>query len=980
MRTRRRSKQSQSTGEEEVKETRLLSDIADDNKTLSNISGGTVAKPFKSVNKGSIEEDDVYLRHCESESAAEGIGLKENNEELLDKTGGKNTTDTDSCKGDAIEHTSSEVKGQTGTCKHYKLKEEYDDSDWEDGSIPTLSSPIEYQEDFVRGVSLKFDVSPGLSKRKFVRRATSQEKEVAEVVHKCHLLCMLGRGRLIDRACNDPLIQASLLSLLPAHLQKIAESPNLTASHLSPLVNWFHNQFSVCSPSVAEKTCHGALASTLETREGTPEAIVALCVALFRALNLTTRFVSILDAISLKPDADKWKFTAEVTEGEKNIFNSSTLMVGGPDCSSAFSLKSFLNVKGSGQTAAKSIDISETDKSRKHGTESQVSQIPSEPKKMLHELVYKTPFSAFESCDVKVEGLKRKGDLEFQLQLEMALSATAVESFKHSMTSNVFESPSTSSTHPPPYRRMKRIKLEESQTSLQGISTAIGTRMVGAHLYWAEIFCAGDNMTGKWVHVDVINAIVDGEDKVEAAAAVCKTSLRYVVAFHGNGAKDVTRRYCTQWYKLASQRINPTWWDSVLAQLKEYGSGATGGTVNFVQKALGDETVEPSLLANLNNRCIRNDKDLDGAYDEFSEKKAVTSIEASFNVNLSFLEDMELATRALIEPLPTNQLAYKNHHLYVIEKWLKKYQIIYPKWPVLGFCSGHAVYPRTCVQMLRTRQMWLHEGMQVKADELPAKVLKCSTRQQKREGVQDNEYAYAHNEKKNMDLYGRWQTERLLLPRPVNGVVPKNDSVKYHKRMETDRVFVFLAGLNRELDEVRGRILGRMPLPSLGEVFAEVRREEGRRRVMLKEKSSSVPDVSALISGHPATEVPALVSRNIGKFANHQSRPGPKGEGVKCEYCNKPNHTKETCWDLHGKPPNWKPRFQKQKGRESRAHQSGVEEEAGVFSGMPTFSKEQLGQLYRLLQSPQFTKPVPVASSSSVAQQGFGLGDDDWQC
>ncbi|KZV15766.1 hypothetical protein F511_32247 [Dorcoceras hygrometricum] len=65
----------------------------------------------------------------------------------------------------------------------------------------------------------------------------------------------------------------------------------------------------------------------------------------------------------------------------------------------------------------------------------------------------------------------------------------------------------------------------------------------------------------------------------------------------------------------------------------------------------------------------------------------------------------------------------------------------------------------------------------------------------------------------------------------------KNDSVKYHKRMETDRVFVFLAGLNRELDDVPGRILGRMPPPSLGEVFAEVRREEGRRRVMLKGKA-----------------------------------------------------------------------------------------------------------------------------------------------
>lgn len=32
-------------------------------------------------------------------------------------------------------------------------------------------------------------------------------QELAELVHKIHLLCLLGRGRLIDTACNDPLIQ-----------------------------------------------------------------------------------------------------------------------------------------------------------------------------------------------------------------------------------------------------------------------------------------------------------------------------------------------------------------------------------------------------------------------------------------------------------------------------------------------------------------------------------------------------------------------------------------------------------------------------------------------------------------------------------------------------------------------------------------------------------------------------------------------------
>lgn len=66
--------------------------------------------------------------------------------------------------------------------------------------------------------------------------------------------------------------------------------------------------------------------------------------------------------------------------------------------------------------------------------------------------------------------------------------------------------------------------------------------------------------------------------------------------------------------------------------------------------------------------------------------------------------------------------AYRNHPLYAIEKWLTKYQILYPKGPILGFCSGHAVYPRTCVQTLHTKERWLREGMQVKENELPSKV------------------------------------------------------------------------------------------------------------------------------------------------------------------------------------------------------------------------------------------------------------------
>nr|DAD28093.1 TPA_asm: hypothetical protein HUJ06_029561 [Nelumbo nucifera] len=96
----------------------------------------------------------------------------------------------------------------------------------------------------------------------------------------------------------------------------------------------------------------------------------------------------------------------------------------------------------------------------------------------------------------------------------------------------------------PSLRRMKKIKTEDSIISSQGVSTTLGSRKVGPPLHWAEIYCNGENLTGKWVHTGAANALLDGEHKVEAAVTACIRSLRYVVAFAGHGAKDVTRRFC----------------------------------------------------------------------------------------------------------------------------------------------------------------------------------------------------------------------------------------------------------------------------------------------------------------------------------------------------------------------------------------------------------------------------------------------------
>ena len=84
--------------------------------------------------------------------------------------------------------------------------------------------------------------------------------------------------------------------------------------------------------------------------------------------------------------------------------------------------------------------------------------------------------------------------------------------------------------------------------------------------------------------------------------------------------------------------------------------------------------------------------------------------------------------------------------------------------------------------------------------------------------------------------------------------------------VESSQIFKFLVGLNVEFDEVRGRIIGWQPLPSLGEVFSEVRCEASQRNVMLK-KNLSGPVENSTLLGTTAT-----ASRN----PNNQRHPDDK--------------------------------------------------------------------------------------------------------
>lgn len=150
-----------------------------------------------------------------------------------------------------------------------------------------------------------------------------------------------------------------------------------------------------------------------------------------------------------------------------------------------------------------------------------------------------------------------------------------------------------------------------------------------------------------------------------------------------------------------------------------------------------------------------------------------------------------------------------------------------------------------------------------------------------------------------------------------------------------------------EFDEVKGRIIGRNPQSSINEVFSEVHREESRKYVMLgkKNKPNSITEGSTFVT------VEAHASRRSGpNLKKNEEKPR-----VWCDHCHKPRHTKDTCWLIHGKPADWKPKNKRLQPSANAAVEQPI-----------LFSQEQIDQLLKLLKS----NPNAGIPNCSIAHSG----------
>jgi|AntAceMinimDraft_5_1070358.scaffolds.fasta_scaffold11248_2 xeroderma pigmentosum group C-complementing protein len=197
--------------------------------------------------------------------------------------------------------------------------------------------------------------------------------------------------------------------------------------------------------------------------------------------------------------------------------------------------------------------------------------------------------------------------------------------------------------------------------------------------------------------------------------------------------------------------------------------------------------------------------------------------------NAGEVEDFEMDTKALTERVPTTLSEVKNHPLWVMERFLTKTQMIHPRHPVKGFIGGECVFPRTCVQDLRSAERWKTERRRkvldtqlptpaarihsraaqarLKADKEANKKAQASLvvenggglggrgggrgksggRRGRRQGPRSVEEAAAavveiDDDENTADdppgdiaVYGEWQTELWSPPAAVGGIVPKNE-------------------------------------------------------------------------------------------------------------------------------------------------------------------------------------------------------------
>ncbi|KAJ4821283.1 hypothetical protein LUZ62_033849 [Rhynchospora pubera] len=220
-------------------------------------------------------------------------------------------------------------------------------------------------------------------------------------------------------------------------------------------------------------------------------------------------------------------------------------------------------------------------------------------------------------------------------------------------------------------------------------------------------------------------------------------------------------------------------------------------------------------------------------------------------------------------------------------------------------------------------------------------------------------------------LKTKWQELAFYLP-------PTTDLKVIQARTEQDCIYQYLSGFDSSYEQIRSQILNSAELPSLATVVATIQREETRQRFMTTDnqpQSENQAFVSHWNKGEQTSKQGEHVSIRQGGRGSSSGRGRGRGRGTRatpyCDYCNKPGHSRDRCWDLF---PHLKPRWDRSEERDRPQAQAAVAQptvtgtSTGTDSGAAQFTLAQLQQILQHLNS----------SNQSVGNTGQNDREEDW--
>ncbi|KAL0145734.1 hypothetical protein V8B55DRAFT_1464650 [Mucor lusitanicus] len=239
---------------------------------------------------------------------------------------------------------------------------------------------------------------------------------------------------------------------------------------------------------------------------------------------------------------------------------------------------------------------------------------------------------------------------------------------------------------------------------------------------WCEVYCPD---TKRWMTIDPIRGLIDKPTLMEPATLNRGNHISFVLAFDNqNKVTDVTRRYTANMDKAIRLRERP------LTRREKQG---------------GMKMWSESLL------------------------EAICKKKRTERDHLEFEEMEKQQTRQV---MPSSIGGFKNHPVYALERHLLKYEVLYPKQPVLGSIRGEKIYPRANVKTVSTAETYRKLGKQIKEGEQPAKMVKANVFTLEKKRIKEQAKQEGHD--LLVACYGDWQTEPFVPLPVVDGKLPKN--------------------------------------------------------------------------------------------------------------------------------------------------------------------------------------------------------------